>query len=203
MDEQRKNLILILEQKKAMIKEDRDVLAPIIISIQNILERYYNKENAFVKQIIILHEFVYVLQNKQKDSFPLYTRCNTRDIAADLSSLIDSIIDEIKAIGLSQQIQGGIGAKGIQITNTLNQNQRQNQLQTITVEIVIEAVKDELNGKQRKELYELSKDIKDSHEARKKIVEKLKEFGASVSSSIVANMLTNPTVWSTFDSLLS
>ena len=58
MDEQSNNLIAILDQKKASVEENRDVLANIIISVQNILERYYNKDNAFVKQATLLHEYV-------------------------------------------------------------------------------------------------------------------------------------------------
>lgn len=201
MDEQNNNLIAILDQKKYSVQEDRDVLANIIISVQNILERYYNKENAFVKQAALLHEYASVLQTSKKDQYPMYTRCNTKDIAADLTALIDALKDEITTIGLPKSSKGK-DSKGIQITNTVNQSQTQSQEQNVIISILLEAVKDELNGKQRKELLAIAESAKDPQEAHKSIIEKLKEYGENVSASIVANILTNSSVWSTLGSLL-
>lgn len=201
MDEQNNNLIAILDQKKYSVQEDRDVLANIIISVQNILERYYNKENAFVKQAALLHEYASVLQTSKKDQYPMYTRCNTKDIAADLTALIDALKDEITTIGLPKSSKGK-DSKGIQITNTVNQSQTQSQEQNVIICILLEAVKDELNGKQRKELLAIAESAKDPQEAHKSIIEKLKEYGENVSASIVANILTNSSVWSTLGLLL-
>lgn len=203
MDEQSKNIVAILEQKKAMIKENRDVLAPIIVSIKNVLERFYGKDKAFVQQAEVLHTYLTALQTSKKDVYPVYTRCNTKDVATDMTALIESVIDEIKTIGLPQTSQSK-ESKGIQINNTLSQSQsqEQSQQQEIVAKILLDAVKDELKGKQLKELLAIAEEIKDPQEAHKSILEKLKEYGADVSASIVANILTNPNVWSTLGSLL-
>lgn len=203
MDELKENIIAILEQKRGYVDEDRDILANVIISVQNILERYYTKDNAFVKQAEVLHQFVTALQTSKKDQYPLYTRCNTIDIAADLKALIDAIKDEISTLGLPSLSKDKV-SKGIQITNNVSQSQSQNQSQELNViiNILLEAVKDELNGKQRKELLAIAENAKDPQEARKGILEKLKEFGADVSASIVANILTNPSVWASLGSIL-
>jgi hypothetical protein len=70
------------------------------------------------------------------------------------------------------------------------------------VSILLESIKDELTGRQRKEVLEIAKNSATPEEAHKGIWEKLKEFGADVSANIVANILTNPNVWSTLGALL-
>lgn len=60
----------------------------------------------------------------------------------------------------------------------------------------LDAIKDDLTGRQIKELKEVViKTDNDLEKARPRIVEKLKSFGADVASNIVANILTNPTIW--------
>lgn len=165
------------------------------------MERYYTNDNAFVKQAYLLHKYVSLLQTKKKDYCPVYTRCNTKDIAADIRALIDAVKDEIASIGLPNTTKAK-AHKDIQITNNLSQNQTQSQEQNVIVKILLEAVRDELTGKQRKELLAIAQEAKDPQEAHKSIMEKLKEYGESVSASIVANILTNPDVWATLGSLL-
>lgn len=67
---------------------------------------------------------------------------------------------------------------------------------------MIEAVKDELTGKQRKELLEIAKNAKDPEKARKSIFDKIKGFGEDVAANIVANIVTNPEVWQGLGALL-
>ena len=62
--------------------------------------------------------------------------------------------------------------------------------------------KDELNGKQRRELLEIAENTKDPKEAQKRIFTKLKDFGEDVAANIVANIMTNPQVWQNLGSLL-
>lgn len=92
----------------------------------------------------------------------------------------------------------------INITNQLSQNQEQHQSQKqdVIVKILLEAVKDELTGKQWKELLAVAKETKDSEMTRKNIMEKIKDFGDNVAANIVANIFTNPEVWQCLGSLL-
>lgn len=85
---------------------------------------------------------------------------------------------------------------------SVSQNQKQSQHQDVIVNILLEAIKDELTGRQRKEIIEIAASSKTPEEARKSIFDKLKEYGEGVSASIIANILTNPSVWSTIGSLL-
>ena len=78
-------------------------------------------------------------------------------------------------------------------------NQSQNQEQTLAVNMFLEAIKDDLTGKQVKELKGvIAESAGDKEKARSGIVEKLKSFGSDVASNIVANIITNPSIWQSF-----
>ena len=82
----------------------------------------------------------------------------------------------------------------ITINNTNSQSQSQEQ--SMAVELFVEAIKDDLTGRQIKELKSVVAEAdNDMQKARPSIIAKLKEFGADVASNIVANILTNPMIW--------
>ena len=92
----------------------------------------------------------------------------------------------------------GRGREAINVTTTINNTntQSQNQAQTIAIELFLEAIKDDLTGRQIKELQEVvTASNGDLQKARSGIIEKLKSFGANVASNIVANLITNPAIW--------
>lgn len=83
-------------------------------------------------------------------------------------------------------------------TNINNTNsQSQSQEQSLAINMFLEAIKDDLTGRQIKELKEIIKRSGDDKDkARNDIIEKLKSFGSNVASNIVANIITNPMIWS-------
>lgn len=88
--------------------------------------------------------------------------------------------------------------KGVNITANINNtnSQSQNQEQSIAVNIFLEAIKDDLTGRQIKELKEvIAKSGSDKEKARDGIIAKLKSFGSDVASNIFANIITNPLIW--------
>ena len=79
------------------------------------------------------------------------------------------------------------------INQSQNQSQEQIQSQKLLQEIFIEAIKDDLTGKQQKELRAIIDEHKDDVEkAKPKLVNKILSFGKDVASNILANILTNP-----------
>lgn len=82
------------------------------------------------------------------------------------------------------------------INVNVNQSQNQTQEQTQVIEIFLEAVKDELTGKQFKELKDIAKEEPNPEKAKSKILDKIKSWDESISASIVANIITNPNIWS-------
>ena len=92
----------------------------------------------------------------------------------------------------------GKGKDAINVITTINNSnsQSQSQEQSLAVELFIEAIKDDLTGRQIKELKSVVAEAdNDLQKARSGILAKLKEFGADVASNIVANLLTNPMIW--------
>lgn len=201
MEDQDKKLIDLLEQKKVIIKEDAYVLSNVLQSLQSIFERYYGVDKAFVKKIHELEGFTRNLIHVKRDAFPMFDRCNTKDISEDIKVVIDTAIEEIKAIGLPKPVSNN-ASNGFSINNTLSQTQNQSQDVNLINTILLDAIKDELTGKQRKEILSVAKEAHTPEEAHKGIVEKLKEFGPNVSASIVANILTNPRVWEAVGSII-
>lgn len=78
---------------------------------------------------------------------------------------------------------------------TINVTQTQTQSQSIAVEIFLESIKDEITGKQFKELKTIAAEERDPVKAKSKIFDKVKSFGEDVLSNIVASIITNPTVF--------
>lgn len=77
-------------------------------------------------------------------------------------------------------------------TNANSNTQSQSQEQALAIHLFIEAIKDDLTGRQIKELKEIVAEAdNDLQKARPNILAKLKEFGIDVVSNVVANILTN------------
>lgn len=90
------------------------------------------------------------------------------------------------------------GTNPITIKNTINNsnNQSQSQEQSLAINLFLEAIKDDLTGRQIKEIKQVVDDNNnDLDKAKPEIIEKLKKFGSDVAANIVANLITNPLIW--------
>ena len=86
--------------------------------------------------------------------------------------------------------------KGINIAINNTNNQSQSQKQSFAINMFLEAIKDDLTGKQIKELKKIIDESgNDKGKAKNGIISKLKSFGSDVASNIVANIITNPMIW--------
>ena len=80
------------------------------------------------------------------------------------------------------------------ISNTNTQSQQQSQQQGI--EILIKVLEDQLSVSQLKEIKQVVEEAKgDLEKAKPKLIDKIKSFGENVTSNILANIITNPTIW--------
>lgn len=92
----------------------------------------------------------------------------------------------------------GEGKDAINVVTTINNtnSQSQSQEQSLAVQLFIEAIKDDLTGRQIKELKAVVEGAdNDLQKARPKILNKLKDFGIDVVSNIVTNIISNPDIW--------
>ena len=114
-------------------------------------------------------------------------------------ALLPTIIPDSRTTQITEK--KGRGREAINVTTTINNtnSQAQNQAQTIAVELFLEAIKDDLTGRQIKELKEVvAASTGDLQKAKPGIIEKLKSFGADITSNVVANLITNPAIWASF-----
>lgn len=191
------NFTTLLYSIKEKVNEDKVNLKNCIIQLNGILERYYNYQNTQLSTAQKLKANILILEKKKCSAINSDARCNIHDIAEDTKTLIDIVICEVKALGIPKRKE----AEDHSLNVSVSQTQEQNQHQSVIVNNLLEAVKDELTGKQRKEILEIAKG-KTPEEARKSIYERIKEYGSDISASIVANLLTNSEVWCVLGSLL-
>ena len=111
-------------------------------------------------------------------------------------ALMPTIIQDNRTTQVTDKKSKGKDAINVVTTINNSNSQSQNQEQSLAVELFIEAIKDDLTGRQIKELKSVVAEAdNDLQKARSGILTKLKEFGADVASNIVANLLTNPMIW--------
>lgn len=81
---------------------------------------------------------------------------------------------------------------GLNISITQNQNQNVH----INLQVLLEAIQYELNGKQLEEVQTIIDNNElESTEKKQSIVNKIASFGKDVASNILANILTNPQIF--------
>lgn len=125
----------------------------------------------------------------------------TPDQQRKLLAILKAFVDLPTLIPQKDNTKDREAEKSINITaNFSNTNsQSQNQEQTLAMNMFLEAIKDNLTGRQVKELNKvIVESAGDKEKARSGIVEKLKSFGSDVASNIVANIITNPSIWQSF-----
>lgn len=112
-------------------------------------------------------------------------------------ALLPVVVPNNQTVSVSEKAD--ISRDAINVTTNINNtnSQSQNQEQSLAIQLFVEAIKDDLTGRQIKELKAVVAEAdNDLQEARPGILAKLKEFGTDVASNIVANILTNPMIWS-------
>lgn len=128
---------------------------------------------------------------------------------------VDEAVDE--AVELLENLISDINRFGIdtyqnkvklpkQAKLNVNVNQENNQTQTTNVNLilasVVDSIKDEITGSQLKELKTILESDSEPEHKKKNFLNKLKSFGSDVASNILANMLTNPNVYTNISRLL-
>ena len=69
-------------------------------------------------------------------------------------------------------------------------NQTQTQQQSQSLDLFMDIIKDELTGKQYKEIKEIVETEPNPTQAKTKLVDKIKSFGVDVASNIISNIIT-------------
>ncbi len=147
-----------------------------------ILNRIYGPNSQAVKSI----------DNIKYSSFGIYGGGGSGFHSDNLESckqqgrgILEACISELETFGSPEKNQSAKG--GISIT--VNQNQ------TVSVQLLVSAIQDELTGSQLKELKQIMNSSDSVEKKKERLTDKLKSFGKDVATNILANILTNPNIW--------
>ena len=193
-EEQARGLILLLNDLKAKIDEDKVNLRNVLIQLNGMLERFYDPQDTQLSTAYKLKRYILILERKKYDTITSEPRCNAHDIAEDTKSLIESIVEEVRILGIP--MRKNVNDNSVNVNTTVTQNQEQNQKQSQEVNLFVDLLKSSLAPYQLEEIKEVAKADIPTPEKRKSLKEKILGFGTDVGASVLANILTNPTLYS-------
>ena len=166
---------------------------------------YYNESESYQKWLATTKRFISIKYPNDKDVNE-FDSISKEKLGPEQQKRLLAILEAFAALptvipdNRTTQIteKKGKGKDAINVITTINNSnsQSQSQEQSLAVDLFIEAIKDDLTGRQIKELKSVVTEAdNDLQKARLSIIAKLKEFGSDVASNIVANLLTNPMIW--------
>lgn len=166
---------------------------------------YYNDSESYQKWLATTKRFISIKYPNDKDVNE-FDSISKEELAPEQQKRLLAILEAFAALptvipdNRTTQVneKKDKGEDAINVITTINNSnsQSQSQEQSLAVELFIEAIKDDLTGRQIKELKSVVAEAdNDLQKARPGIIAKLKEFGTDVASNIVANLLTNPMIW--------
>jgi hypothetical protein len=179
---------LVKNHYESLDLKNRDDVYESSTAILSLCQRFYKNESAFQKELEMIRSQIGVLLQTQSDDFPVF---NLETIKNLYKRLLNSIISEIENFGLPSK-------NDIKIDKSVNVNvnQSQSQHQKMELSFLIDIFKDELNGRQLKELGEIVENESEPKIIKEKLGAKLIEFGVNVTAGILSSILSNPTIWS-------
>lgn len=155
---------------------------------------YYTHANnqAYESWLMLTKRYINTMYSGDKFVSEFELLSEERNPTPELFDKMLAILEAMKQ--LPEVVKGNIEKANpmVAITNTQNQSQNQN----VFIEVFMEALHEELSGRQIKELKSVAEDDNLNEEEKKStILDKIKDFGMDTLSNIVANVLTNPSIW--------
>jgi hypothetical protein len=135
---------------------------------------------------------LYAVCNTMSASMFGYSAKDVITFKSQWKSLLESYIIELENLE-NPTILTKPAMNNINLTVNQNQSQEQIQKQSVKFELIVEILKENLTGKQIKELDSIIKQPESSEKATK-LTEKLLSFGSNVAAGILGNILSNPQI---------
>lgn len=156
---------------------------------------YYEKSDEYQKWLATTKRYIGIIFPNDKDVTE-FEKISKEKLSPNQQEKLLAILEAF--YHFPTVIQSNVeNHKGITVNTNINNSNNQSQSQDVTINIFLDAIKADLTGKQLKELREVINDSRDDKDkAKKNIIDKLKSFGSDVATNIVANILTNPIIWS-------
>lgn len=115
--------------------------------------------------------------------------------------LLQNLIIDIKRFGLEKPVKNDTNSNKINVNVTQQNSQNQSTTVSINIDFVIDVLKGELRTSEIEEIKEILESNIEPKEKKKNFIEKIKSFGNDVASNILANILTNPEIYSALGKL--
>lgn len=159
----------------------------------------YDKSDEYQKWLATTKRFIGINFPNDKDVAE-FEKISNEDLSPGQQQMLLAILEAFSCLPTVIHNKNDVNKQGrITVNTNINNSnsQSQSQEQSFVVNIFLEAIKDDLTGRQIKELKNVvAESGNDEEKARNGIIAKLKSFGSDVAANIIANILTNPVIWS-------
>lgn len=188
-----------LEELRELIEEQEKRLQTLHYHDDDFNPYYYYKESenqAYIRWIARAKRYLELNFNGDKYIDDFCKTCNEINITPKQQTELLAILEAFeKHPKIIENIKTTNKNSGINIHNSITNTQNQSQSQEI--KILLNSLEDELSVRQLKELKQVVEEENgDLEKAKPKLMDKIKSFGVNVASNIIANIITNPTIWS-------
>lgn len=154
-------------------------------STASTLENIYPQESPTIKRFLSISTLL-IRGNISTD--------DTSSAKLTAKDYLESIISDIQDFGIIKSTtESKVGGVNVNVNQSNTQNQSTNV--NIDLNIILDVLKGGLRDYEFEELKEILKSKDEPKEKKKKFFDKIKSFGADVSSNILANLLTNPMIY--------
>ena len=156
----------------------------------NTVSRIFGEKCSQIEQIklIVYRTFPRMMTTASRGAYGMGGGNNLEKCKTKAYGLAQSFIDELELLGLPE-IPSSDSPDKINITISQNQNVQ------IDLDLLLGPLRDELTGKQLKEVQEIISSSDPKDQKKKKISDLLISFGSDVVSNILANILANPQIF--------
>jgi len=165
-------------------------------SVRNSNE-YYNWNSSTVSKLEIICPRNSIVQSVREINAVGYKSDNTPHAKERAKTLLTGLLQDIEDFGLERINFNSNSLENNAVNVSVNQQNNQSQSTNVSInfEYIVEILKGELRNSEIEELKEILESKQDPKEKKKSFIEKIKSFGNDVSSTILANLLTNPQVY--------
>ncbi len=182
---------LLTEYRDTLDSKDREEILMITGSVDSIITNYLTSSVALKNDLMNIRKNISYLVNTKSDSFIHGITLDNQKVI--FKKYLITLINQISKLGIPDKDKNQDNSVNVNVSQ--NQTQDQHQSQKIVFDIFIESIKDEITGKQLKELKAIINEEKEPEKAKKKILDKLSSFGIGICSNILTNIISNPIVW--------
>lgn len=183
----------------ALIQEQKERI-PKLIKYED-LETYYVYdpyiEEEYIKWKEKAKRFLEIkfIGDKYIDEFN--KTCDAKDLTPEQQNKLLAILEAFKKYPqIIENKKATNRGSNINISNNISNTNTQSQSQQQGIEILIKSLEDELSVSQLKALKQIIEKEGDLEKAKPELIDKIKSFGKDVASNILANIITNPAIWS-------